>query len=93
MKKIFLLLGFATTLQYNTVLKIYIKKHIKSAFLGGIKVVMPPTLLRWPMMAETDTGGCLVPGDTQGQAGWSSMQPDLAVGVPVHCRGVGLDDF
>ena len=81
------------TLQYNTVLKIYIKKHIKSAFLGGIKVVMPPTLLCWPMMAEADAGGCLVPGDTQGQAGWSSMQPDLAVGVPVHCRGAGLDDF
>jgi len=44
-------------------------------------------------MAEADAGGCLVPGDTQGQAGWSSMQPDLAVGVPVHCRGAGLDDF
>ena len=31
--------------------------------------------------------------NTQGQGGWDSEQPDLAVGVPVHCRGVGLDDF
>jgi len=32
-------------------------------------------------------------GNTQGQAGWGSEQPDLAVGVPVHCRGVGLGDL
>jgi len=32
--------------------------------------------------------GCLIPGDTQSQAGWSSEQLDLAVGVPVHCRGL-----
>ena len=31
-------------------------------------------------------GGCLVPGDIQGQAGWGSEQPDVAVDVPVHCR-------
>ena len=37
-------------------------------------------------------GGCPTPGDTQGQAGWGAEQPDLAVGDPVHCRGVGLDD-
>ena len=36
-------------------------------------------------------GGCSVPGDTQGQAGWGSEHPDRAVGVPVHCRGIGLD--
>ena len=36
-------------------------------------------------------GGCPIPGDVQCQAGWGSEQPDLAVGVPVHCRGVGLD--
>ena len=36
--------------------------------------------------------GCLVPGDIQCQAKWGSEQPDLAVGVPFHCRGVGLDD-
>jgi len=29
-------------------------------------------------------------GDIQDQAGQGSEQPDLAVGVPVHCRGVGL---
>ena len=33
------------------------------------------------------------PGDIQGQAGQSSEQSDLAVDVPVHCRGVGLDDL
>ena len=36
-------------------------------------------------------GGCPTPGDTQGQAGWGSEQPHLAVGVPVHCRGIGPD--
>jgi len=36
-------------------------------------------------------GGCSIPGDIQGQAGQGSEQPDLAVGVPVHCRGVGSD--
>lgn len=28
-----------------------------------------------------------------GQAGWGSGHPNLAVAVPVHCRGVRLDDF
>jgi len=32
-------------------------------------------------------------GDVQGQAGPGSEQPDVAVGVPVHCRGFGLDDL
>jgi len=31
--------------------------------------------------------------DTHGQAGQGSEQPDLAVGVPGHCRGVGLGDL
>jgi len=34
-----------------------------------------------------------VPRDTQSQAGQGSEQPDWAVGVPVHCRGDGLDDL
>ena len=38
-------------------------------------------------------GGSLIPGDAQGQAGQGSEQPDLAVGVPVHCRGVGVDQL
>ena len=38
-------------------------------------------------------GGWPIPGDTQGQAGQGSEQLDLAVGVPVHFRGVGLDDL
>ena len=29
----------------------------------------------------------------QGQAGPGSEQPDLAIDVPVHCRGVGLDEL
>ena len=37
-------------------------------------------------------GGCPIPGDFQGQPGLGSGQPDLAVDVPFHCRGVGLDD-
>jgi len=36
-------------------------------------------------------GGCPVHADIQGQAGPGSEQPIGAVGVPVHCRGVGLD--
>ena len=34
-----------------------------------------------------------VPGDFQGEAGSSPGQPDLAVHVPVHCRGAGQDDL
>lgn len=32
--------------------------------------------------------GCSVLGDIQGQVGWGSEQPNLAVGVPVYC-GLG----
>ena len=34
-----------------------------------------------------------VSGDIQGQAGPVSEQPDLAVHLPAHCRGVGIDDL
>jgi len=34
-----------------------------------------------------------VPGDTEGQAGSGSEQPDWAVDVPVLCRRVGLHDL
>lgn len=37
------------------------------------------------------SGECFIPGDTQGQVGPSSQHPDLAIGVPYHCRGVGLE--
>ena len=36
-------------------------------------------------------GGSPILGDTEGQAGQGSKHPDPAVGIPVHCRGVGLD--
>ena len=35
--------------------------------------------------------GALSLGDHQGQAGWGSEHLMELVGVPVHCRGVGLD--
>jgi len=35
-------------------------------------------------------GGCPILGGTEAQAGQGSAHPDLAVGVHVHCRGVGL---
>jgi len=35
-------------------------------------------------------GGCPISGDIQGQAGQGSEHPDLAAGVSIHCRGVGL---
>ena len=38
-------------------------------------------------------GGCSMPGDTPGQTGQASEHPDRAVGVLVHCRGVGLADL
>jgi len=38
-------------------------------------------------------GGCPIPGDIQVQAGWGSEQPDLAIDVPVHFRGVELGDL
>jgi len=38
-------------------------------------------------------GGSPSLGDVQGQAGPGSEQPDLAVDVSVHCRGVGLNDL
>ena len=31
--------------------------------------------------------------DFEGQAGPGSEQPDGAVHVPFHCKGVGLDDL
>jgi len=37
--------------------------------------------------------GSPVPGDIQGLVGPGSEHPDLAVGVSVHFRGVGLDGF
>ena len=38
-------------------------------------------------------GGSPIPGDVQGLAGQGSEQPDPAVDVLVHCRGVGTDVF
>jgi len=38
-------------------------------------------------------GGCSIPGDTKGQDGQGSEKPHLAVDVPIHCRGVELDDL
>ena len=39
------------------------------------------------------TVGCPVPGILKVRLRQGSEQPDLAVGVPVHFRGVGLDDL
>lgn len=36
--------------------------------------------------------GCPVLGDIQGQARPGSVHPDVAVGVPLHFRGAGLDN-
>ena len=38
-------------------------------------------------------GCCPIPGDPAGQAGRGSERPDEALAVPVHRRGVGLDDL
>ena len=36
---------------------------------------------------------CPVLGGFQGEAGSGPGEPDLAVNVGIHCRGVGLDDI
>ena len=42
-------------------------------------------------MCSQKGGRCPIPGDFQGEAGSGPEQPDLAMDVPIHCRGVGLD--
>lgn len=42
---------------------------------------------------EQRGGGSSVPRDIQGEVGPGPEQPDLAVGAPVQCRGVELDDL
>ena len=50
------------------------------------------TNLLWPsIMAQLPRKVWWMP--RQGQPRPDSEQPDRAVGVPVHCRGVGLDDL
>ena len=36
---------------------------------------------------------CPITGDFQGEAGSGTEQPDVAVHVPLHGRGVGVDDL
>lgn len=36
-------------------------------------------------------GGSPIPGEIEGQAAPGSEPPNRAVGVPVDCRGVGLE--
>lgn len=38
-------------------------------------------------------GGYPVSGDIHDQRGWGSDKPDLTIGVPVDCRGVGVEDL
>lgn len=38
-------------------------------------------------------GGCLSPGNSQGQFQWDPEQLSSVEDVLVLCRGVGLDDF
>lgn len=42
-------------------------------------------------VAQRD-GRCPFPGHIQGQTRLGSEQPEVAVYVPVHCRGVGMDE-
>ena len=43
-------------------------------------------------VAQKGSGGP-IPGNIQGQVRQGSEQPGLVEDVPVHCRGVGLDDL
>jgi len=42
---------------------------------------------------EGSPEGPTAAGHLQSEAGSGYGQPDLAVDVPVHCRGVGIDDL
>jgi len=46
-----------------------------------------------PEQVSQSSGGCPIPGNIQGQAGWGSKQSHLVEDVPAHFRGVGLDDL
>lgn len=37
-------------------------------------------------------GACPISGNLSGQVGWHSEQPDLVKDIPVHSRGVELDN-
>jgi len=43
-------------------------------------------------VAQRGSGGP-IPRNLEGQVGWGSEQADLVKDVPVHCKGVGLDDL
>jgi len=43
-------------------------------------------------VAQRGSGGP-IPGNIQGQVGWSCEQPGLVADAPAHCRGLGLDDL
>ena len=61
------------------------------ALTSGINIINPNMS---SFHSVTQRGGrCSIPGDTQGQAGQGSEHPDGAVGVPVHCKGVGPRDL
>lgn len=34
-----------------------------------------------------------IPRNIQGQAGQGSKEPGLVEDVPVHCQGIGIDEF
>ena len=69
------------------------KKEILIRFLQKWIEHLNGLLIFWLWMSRVTQrgGGCPIPGDIQGQVGWGSEQPALAVGVAVHCRGVGLE--
>jgi len=48
-----------------------------------------PLLLKYFLVVQ----GCSVPGNTQGQVGRGSEQPDLVEDVPAPCGEVRLDDL
>ena len=62
---------------------------------GRFRLGIGKSLLQWGWWGTLT--GCpewwWMPGDFQSEAGPGSEQPDVAVDVPVHCRGVGLDDL
>jgi len=55
-------------------------------------ILKSDSLLKKRAACKALSGGCPILRDTEGQAGQGSEHADLAVGVPVHCKGVGLDD-